>query len=76
MSIQKIENDSFPLLYYLDASAGCRKGSCWKYCGLSLYSGEWCYTTKGENLDRNCVPCTSDNECDKCPKFAGPCALI
>lgn len=25
-------------------TAGCHKGYCWTYCGLSFSSGEWCYT--------------------------------
>lgn len=55
---------------------GCQSGYCWAYCGVSLNSGEWCYTTKsGNSMDGNKVPCTTLEECSKCWRCAGACTL-
>lgn len=55
--------------------AGCHKGYCWTYCGLSLSSGDWCYTTKTYSQSFDYVRCSRDDECDKCWKCAGSCTL-
>lgn len=38
-------------------------GLCWAYCGLSLSSGEWCYTTKKSTglWKGDYVACTKDS---------------
>lgn len=56
--------------------AGCHKGKCWTWCGLSLSSGEWCYTTKGKTWDGGYISCSDDWQCGKCWKCAGACALF
>lgn len=56
-------------------TAGCFKGRCWAWCGVSLSSGEWCYTTRTYSQSYEYVPCDSDEECNKCWKCAGPCTL-
>lgn len=55
---------------------GCHKGSCWAWCGVDLSAGEWCYTTKAHSQSYKYVSCSSDSECDKCWKCAGPCTLF
>lgn len=55
--------------------AGCYKGYCWAYCGLSLGSGDWCYTTKTYSQSYEYIRCDDDSQCDKCWKCAGPCSL-
>lgn len=55
--------------------AGCQKGKCWAWCGVSLSNGEWCYTTKTYSQSYAFVPCTSDGDCDKCWKCGGPCTI-
>lgn len=50
---------------------GCHMGYCWAYCGLSLSSGDWCYTTMTHTQSFDYVPCTHDSECCGCWKCAG-----
>lgn len=57
-------------------TAGCYKGSCWAYCGISLSSGDWCYTTKTYSQSYAYVSCKHDDECNKCWKCAGPCTVF
>lgn len=57
-------------------TAGCHKGYCWAWCGFSLSSGGWCYTTKSYSQSYQYEECNSDDDCDKCWKCAGPCALF
>lgn len=57
-------------------TAGCHKGYCWAWCGFSLSSGGWCYTTKTHSQSYQYVECNSDDDCDKCWKCAGPCAFF
>lgn len=56
--------------------SGCHEGYCWAWCGFSLSSGEWCYTTKTHTQSHDYVTCKQDSDCDKCWKCGGPCALI
>lgn len=56
-------------------NAGCFKGHCWAWCGVSLSDGEWCFTTKTHSQSYEYVHCSSDDECNKCWKCAGPCTL-
>lgn len=56
-------------------SAGCHKGYCWAWCGVSLTDGEWCYTTRKYSQSYDYVPCTHDYDCDECWKCGGPCTL-
>lgn len=56
--------------------AGCHNGYCWTYCGLSLSTGDWCYTTKSYSYSRDYVTCTHDSQCDPCWKCGGLCALF
>lgn len=57
------------------ATAGCFKGYCWTWCGVSLTDGEWCYTTKTYSQSFEYVPCKYDSECNECWKCAGSCTL-
>lgn len=57
------------------AIAGCNKGYCWAWCGVSLTDGEWCYTTKSYSQSFEYVPCQYDSECDECWKCAGSCTI-
>lgn len=56
--------------------AGCHKGKCWAWCGVSLSDGEWCYTTKTYSQSYDYVACTSDYDCEKCWKCGGPCSIF
>ncbi|XP_055306973.1 allergen Tha p 2-like [Sitodiplosis mosellana] len=55
--------------------AGCHKGYCWAWCGVSLTGGEWCYTTRSYSQSFQYVTCNQDSDCDKCWKCAGSCTL-
>ncbi|XP_055326679.1 allergen Tha p 2-like [Sitodiplosis mosellana] len=55
--------------------AGCQKGHCWAWCGVSLTGGEWCYTTRSYSQSFQYVTCNQDSDCDKCWKCAGSCTL-
>lgn len=57
------------------ATAGCFKGYCWAWCGVSLTSGEWCYTTQTYSQSFEYVPCKYDSECNECWKCAGSCTI-
>lgn len=48
--------------------AGCHKGYCWAWCGVSLSGGEWCYTTKTKSQSYEYVECKQDSDCDPCWK--------
>lgn len=56
--------------------AGCHKGKCWAWCGVSLSDGEWCYTTKTYSQSYNYVACTTDYDCEKCWRCGGPCSIF
>lgn len=56
--------------------AGCHKGKCWAWCGVSLSDGEWCYTTKTYSQSYAYVPCTTDYDCEKCWRCGGPCSIF
>lgn len=56
--------------------AGCHKGKCWAWCGVSLSDGEWCFTTKTYSQSYDYVPCTTQYDCDKCWKCGGPCSIF
>lgn len=56
--------------------AGCHKGYCWAWCGVSLSDGEWCYTTKTYSQSYKYVKCKKNSDCDACWKCGGPCALF
>lgn len=55
--------------------SGCYQGYCYSYCGLSNYSGDWCYTTKTYSQSFAYVKCSSNSECNGCWKCAGSCTL-
>lgn len=55
--------------------AGCKKGYCWTPCKAVGIFFEWCYSTKGSSQDYQYVKCSSDSECNKCWKCAGPCSV-
>lgn len=57
------------------ATAGCHKGKCWAWCGVSMTDGEWCYTTKTYSQSFEYVPCEYDSDCNECWKCAGSCTL-
>lgn len=61
--------------YKCSEETGCYRGYCWAWCGLSLSSGDWCYTTKTYSQSYQYVSCTYDSECNACWKCAGPCSL-
>lgn len=55
---------------------GCSKGYCWAYCHAVLgHEREWCYTTRGSSQNYQYVSCSRDEDCDKCWKCAGSCAV-
>lgn len=56
-------------------NGGCYKGYCWNYCGLSLSSGDWCYSTKTYSQSYDYVRCDKDSDCNLCWKCAGPCTV-
>lgn len=56
--------------------AGCHRGKCWAWCGVSLSDGEWCYTTKTYSQSYEYVPCTSDYDCNNCWNCGGPCSIF
>lgn len=57
--------------------AGCHKGYCWAWCGVSMSGGEWCYTSKNNyTQSHEFVECKEDSECNPCWKCGGPCALF
>lgn len=56
-------------------TAGCNKGFCWAWCGVSLSDGEWCYTTKTHSQSFEYVPCKYDSECNECWRCAGSCTI-
>lgn len=57
------------------ATAGCFNGFCWAWCGVSLESGEWCFTTKTYSQSYKYVTCQYDSDCNECWKCAGPCTI-
>lgn len=57
------------------ATAGCHKGFCWAWCGVSLTGGEWCYTTHTYSQSYEYIPCKYDSECNECWKCAGACTV-
>lgn len=56
-------------------TAGCNRGYCWGWCGVSLKDGEWCYTTKTYSQSFQYETCNQDSDCDRCWKCAGSCTL-
>ena len=67
--------DSIKNAFECSQKAGCHKGYCWAWCGVSLSGGEWCYTTRTYSQSFNYVSCNSDSDCDPCWKCAGSCTL-
>lgn len=57
------------------STAGCKGTYCWTYCGLSLSSGEWCYTTNGQSGGPY-KRCETDDDCDPCDKCSGRCTAF
>lgn len=55
--------------------AGCHRGYCWAWCGVSLSKGEWCYTTRSFSQSDEYVTCKDDYDCEKCWKCGGLCTL-
>lgn len=55
------------------SKAGCYEGKCWAYCGLSLTSFDWCYTTLTYSQSFSYVSCTTDAECKPCWLCASSC---
>lgn len=53
--------------------ASCYKGYCWAYCGASMSSGTWCYTTKTFSQSKAYVKCTKNSECNPCWNCAVGC---
>lgn len=65
-----------------DDAFGCSKGYCWSNCAgfgqmtvTSLFTHDWCYTTRGRSQDYNYVRCESKSDCDPCWKCAGSCTV-
>lgn len=58
------------------ATAGCTKGYCWAYCGVSLSSGSWCYTTEVQAQSGDYVTCTDNEVCNPCWNCGGRCGII
>lgn len=54
---------------------GCYKGLCWAYCGLSLSSLDWCYTTESYSQSYEYVTCEYNSDCNLCWRCAGSCTL-
>lgn len=68
---------------------GCHRGGCWAYCGISMTSGEWCYTTDDwDYASRNPTNalritgwgrynrCEGDEDCDPCWWCEGLCTYF
>lgn len=57
---------------------GCHQGYCWASCSITSNKDkepEWCYTTKTYSQSYSYIKCSSDSECSKCLKCAGPCSF-
>ena len=67
--------DSIKNAFECSQTAGCQRGYCWAWCGVSLSGGEWCYTTRTYSQSFNYVSCNSDSDCDPCWKCAGSCTV-